>query len=84
MLATEDSQSLAEWMAYSQVEPFGEFRQDLRIAMLWCILANVNRDTKKHPKPYTVSDFLDAFEVAELPSEDELMQKIDNNLKRYE
>lgn len=83
LLATEDSRSLAEWMAYSIVEPFGEFRQDLRVAMLWCVMANANRDTKKHPNPFTISDFLNVFEIADMPNDDELVQKMENNLKRY-
>jgi hypothetical protein len=38
------------WMAYSEVEPFGEARQDLRAGVLWSLLATVNSDSKKHPR----------------------------------
>ena len=38
------------WMAYSEIEPFGEHRQDLRHLTLWSLLATVNSDPKKHPK----------------------------------
>jgi hypothetical protein len=42
LLASTTSRELAEWMAYEQLEPFGEFRADLRNAMLCqtIILAN--------------------------------------------
>jgi len=69
-------------MAYCKVEPFGEYRQDLRFAKLWCLLANAHRDRQQQPTPFMVKDFMDMFEEAELPDEDELMQKLDNNLKR--
>lgn len=38
------------WMAYSELEPFGDEREDLRAGVLWSLLATVNSDTKKHPR----------------------------------
>jgi hypothetical protein len=82
LLEKISSRELAEWVAYNSIEPFGEFRQDIRIAKLWCLTANINRDTKKCPTPFTVMDFLKVFEEVELPDEEELRQKLDSNLKR--
>jgi len=49
---------MAEWEAYSMIEPFGERHQDLRFGMLQCLIANVNRDSKKHSAPYRPDQFL--------------------------
>lgn len=45
-------------MAYSHLEPFGEERADLRAAMIASLIANANRDSKKHPSPFTIDDFM--------------------------
>ncbi len=50
-----------EWQAYEQIDPWGERRQDYRIASLGALIANVNRDSKKRPEPYTIEDFLLKF-----------------------
>lgn len=50
-----------EWLAYYQVEPFGEARQDLRNAMLLSMFANINRDPKKRANAFVVSDFMPKF-----------------------
>ena len=84
LLAKTTSRDLAEWMAYYKIEPFGEFRQDLRIAKLWCLLANINRDVKKQPRAFTIKDFLEVFKESELPGEEELRNKLDSVLKRFE
>lgn len=46
-----------EWVVYSDLEPFDEERQDLRIAQVVTTIANANRNPKKH-RAYTVKDFL--------------------------
>lgn len=48
----------AEWYALYQIEPWDELRSDMRNAMLMSLLANVNRDSKKHKKPFSIADFL--------------------------
>lgn len=50
-----------EWMAYAKIEPFGEYRDDLRSGVVASIVANVNRDSKKHPEPFSPSDFVLQF-----------------------
>lgn len=45
-------------MAYYQVEPFGEFREELRNGTACALLANINRDEKKKPQPFSAADFM--------------------------
>ena len=33
-------------------------RSDQQAALICCVLANINRDKKKKPKPFTVDDFM--------------------------
>jgi hypothetical protein len=46
------------WAAYLSIQPGSEQRADLRNAMLMTLLANANRDRKRHPKPFTVNEFM--------------------------
>jgi hypothetical protein len=52
------SREIAEWIAYYQIEPFGEERADLRAAIIACVIANANRDSKEHPQPFSPADFM--------------------------
>lgn len=45
-------------MAMATVEPFGDAAADVRHGMATSVLANVNRDPKRVPKPYQMSDFI--------------------------
>lgn len=54
-------QQLMEWMAYEEVEPFGEQRADLRMAILAALIANINRDPKKKSRAYEPKDFMPRF-----------------------
>jgi len=49
---------LVEWMAFYQIDPFGEWREDLRNAQLCALLAEINRDRKKKSSPYKIADFM--------------------------
>ena len=62
MLRRISSQQLSEWMAFGQLEPFGEERADLRMGILAALIANVNRDPKKTPQPFTPQDFMPNFD----------------------
>ncbi len=59
LLASCDSRELAEWMAYEQVEPFGDARGDLQAGVVASTIANVNRG--KRAKSYKPQDFLLQF-----------------------
>ncbi len=61
------SREFAEWVAYDRISPFGPERDDLRMGILASLIANVNRDAKKHPKPYKPADFIPEFAKGEKP-----------------
>ena len=56
LLARMGSDELTEWMAFYQLEPFGDFRADLRSAIVASTLANAHRS--KDGKPFTPEDFM--------------------------
>ena len=41
------SKEFTEWMAYFELEPFGDDLFDYQMAQLQALLANINRDPKK-------------------------------------
>ena len=57
------SYEFAEWMAYSQIEPFGQDRADLPAATVAATIANVHRPENR--EPYSPADFLPSFEPQE-------------------
>lgn len=56
MLQRMDSAELSEWMAYYQIEPFGERLADHRAGLVTAAIYNVNRP--KNRKAYSPSDFM--------------------------
>jgi hypothetical protein len=56
MLAQITSKQLTEWMAFYQIEPFGEERDDLRSGIVASVIANVNRG--KNRKPFKPEEFM--------------------------
>lgn len=51
-------------MHYERLEPFGEERDDLRSAQIAQLIANANRDPKRKPQPFKLSDFMFDFDKA--------------------
>ena len=51
-----DSPEFVNWIAYNNIEPFGERRMDLRFAHACCLFASAHRKTGA-PKPQ-LADFL--------------------------
>lgn len=47
---------LMEWMVFSDLEPFGEDRQDARAGSIVQTLVNINRNSKKHPRPFKLEE----------------------------
>lgn len=45
-------------MAFARIEPFGEQRADLRMAIQAALLANIHRDKKKRHEPYKAAEFM--------------------------
>ena len=54
-----DAREFAEWMAYYELDPFGEERADLRAGIIASTFANANLG--KGRKPYAPSDFMPQF-----------------------
>lgn len=61
LLARVSSRELSEWMAYGQLEPFGDERADLRSAIVAAVVANANRDPKRRRRPFKPRDFMPEF-----------------------
>lgn len=45
-------------MYYEQIDPWGESRADLRVALNTSLLAEINRDREKKREPFTALDFM--------------------------
>ncbi len=59
MLGELTSDQLIDWIAYSNLEPFGEERGDLRSAIIASTIANCNRG--KGQRAFKVNDFMPKF-----------------------
>lgn len=51
-----------ELVDYYNIEPFGEFRDELRTGKLMALTANINRDSTIRPEPFTAIGFMDFLE----------------------
>lgn len=79
------SREFAEWMAFYQIQPFGEWRDDYRMARLAAVITNVMTRTKESDRLWNESDFLPDFEMAlderaaqeEIPEHEATWRKID-------
>ena len=56
MLASMGSDELTEWMAYYQLEPFGDYRADYRSGVVASTFANAHR--AKDAGPFRPEDFM--------------------------
>ena len=72
LLARISSKELTEWMAFSQVEPFGAEADYLGHAITASTIANVNRKPKS--KAHTVEEFMPKFEKKKKQSTEEMIQ----------
>lgn len=61
------SKQFLEWRHYAELEPFDEERADIRTADIVRTLWNIARDTKKHPEPFKLKDFVLQFGPPEAP-----------------
>lgn len=52
------SAEFTEWMAFYQLEPFGDLVADQRHGVATALHANLNRNADKRPQPYTADDFI--------------------------
>ncbi len=51
-------EELTEWIAFSQLEPFGTEFDEYRSALIASVIAEVNRNRKKRGKPYSPREFM--------------------------
>lgn len=80
MLGRMTSRQVAEWMAYNQIEPFGEERADLRAGIVASTIANVNRGKGQPMKP---ADFMPKFDRRETDQDPNLMKAMFQRFKAY-
>lgn len=75
MLAGMSSRELSEWMAYYEIEPFGEWRADVRSAIVAMTVAAANRGKRQGaPK---LEDFMPKFDqVATKGDPESLLEKV--------
>lgn len=59
MSSSISAAELDEWIAFYNLEPFGDWAAWQRNSMQMALLANVNRDPKK-TKPFGLADFMPA------------------------
>ncbi len=59
-----------EWKVYFNIEPFGARRADIHAGLIASVIANVNRDSKTKPEPFSIEDFM-LFERQYVPEETE-------------
>ncbi len=59
LLGVISSRELTEWIAFDQVEPFGDRRGDLQAGVVAATVANVNR--AKGARAYNVTDFVPEY-----------------------
>lgn len=57
-MAEIDSAEFTYWMAFYQIEPWGDLIADQRHGTATALLANVNRNAESRPEPYRPDDFI--------------------------
>lgn len=62
MLANMSASTFYEWQQYYSIEPFGEYRSELRHGQHMALTANINRDSKVRPEPFSAQDFMNFVE----------------------
>ena len=75
MLHRMSSRELAEWMAFSELEPFGGQQEDGRFGVIACLIASIYRG-KNSPVP-SPGDFFTSLKVdgSEKPQQTEADMK---------
>jgi len=51
-------EELSEWIAFSQLEPFGTEFEEYLAALVASVIAEVNRNRKKRGKPFAPTEFM--------------------------
>ena len=82
MLAGMTSTQITEWMAYAAVEPFGQERDDYRLAYGLAVIVNMFRG--KEAKPVEVADLLPRVGILEHESASVADLPVHPNVRRIE
>ncbi len=80
MLGAMSARQFADWVAYYGLEPWGEWRSDLRAGIVASTIANIHRKTKT--TAFTAQDFMPFEERAPI-AEAEIERKIETFMARY-
>jgi hypothetical protein len=71
-----DHKEFVEWVAFTACEPIGHTRDDFQTALLMALLAEIHRNPKNRPQPFSVSEFLpDWWRERQAPSGGDLHSK---------
>lgn len=62
LLGELSTRQFDEWLAFYQIEPWGEERGDVRAGIIASTIANVNRDPKQRRQPYSPKDFMPVYD----------------------
>lgn len=66
------SREISEWIAFYNIEPFGEMRADLRAALIATVMANAWRGANQ--SPFKITDFMLTFDNKPEQTMDEMKQ----------
>ena len=80
MLSAMSARQFADWAAFYEQEPFGDFRADLRAGIVAATVANVHRGSKT--PPFTPQDFMPYVEKPPI-AEIEIESKIEIFMSGY-
>lgn len=76
MLEDMSANQLREWMEYDSLEPIGIQGHLIGHATTASTLANVNRDSKSRPEPFSILDFMpETFRPLQPPVDEEEANK---------
>jgi hypothetical protein len=82
MLECLTARQLNDWYNYNEIEPFGEYRNELRHGQQMALFANVNRNTKKKPEPFIARDFMNFVEIKEEPEKELTTEELEAYAER--
>lgn len=70
------SSEFAEWMAFSRMQPFGEWRSDYRTATLMALIANALSRSKDSDPVKSPGDFMEQFDFEKALDEHQAQEEI--------
>lgn len=71
---------LSEWKAYAAIEPFGEYRSELRHGQQMAMTANINRNQEARPEPFTALDFMNFMETEKPEPKEETPEELSRRI----